>query len=107
MAMRSGPSTRTTAWVARRHVNWCGGPSGTVANGTLMGPERYAIVTAQTRGPPSGRPPHDPRPAGAGGDTVDQGGQFVIGVHEGLTEDPEMAARISAAGGQADKIEAE
>src|ERR1700720_3613189 len=37
MAMRSGPSTRTTAWVARRHVKWCGGPSGTVANGTLIG----------------------------------------------------------------------
>ncbi len=37
MAMRSGPSTRTTACVTRRQVKWCGGPSGTVANGTLIG----------------------------------------------------------------------
>src|SRR5437763_1189359 len=35
--MRSGPSTRTTACVTRRQVNWCGGPSGTVANGTFIG----------------------------------------------------------------------
>ena len=35
--MRSGPSTRTTACVARRQVKRCGGPSGTVANGTLIG----------------------------------------------------------------------
>ena len=35
--MRSGPSTRTTACVTRRQVKWCGGPSGTVANGTLIG----------------------------------------------------------------------
>src|SRR3984893_16347330 len=54
MASRSGPSARTTAWVARRQTNRAGGPSGTCAM-TFICSGRSNSRIGRSGGPPRGR----------------------------------------------------
>src|ERR1700712_1026307 len=114
MATRSGPSARTTAWVARRQTNRAGGPSGTCAT-TLICSGRSNSRSGRNGGAPlPGRRPdrlfgggqmmlrwrgpdrvfrdmgvlrqvHDHAPAAdARGDAVDQRRQFVIVARMGI-----------------------
>src|SRR6202030_1762732 len=102
MAMRSGPSTRTTACVTRRQVKWCGGPSGTVANGTLIGSGLSNSRSGRSGGSLSVR-------AGQAGraDAVDQRRQFVIVMNIGIEIALLLHHDFGTAGGQPNEIEAE
>src|ERR1700733_10260441 len=100
MATRSGPSARTTAWVARRQTKRAGGPSGTCAM-TFINSGRSNSRSGRSGGSPSARA------ADTRGDAVDQGGQFVVVVHIGIEIALLLHHDFGAAGGQPNEIEAE